>query len=686
MADALGQISIGELKGIGPAQSQKLSRLNLYTLQDLMLHLPHRYEDRTRVTPIVYLAPDHGAVIEGDVVHTQIQFGRRRSLIVTLRDETGQIAIRFFHFSKAQQKSLEHHRRIRCYGVPRRGATGLEFYHPQYTNALEEPLAKTLTPVYPITEGVSQNLLRKIIQQGLKRPDLALGLPSLLPNPDYPDLMDCLKYVHAPPQDADVPRLMTGLDPHQRALALEELTAHQLGLVKLKSQLSQRQAPALVADPALVTALNERLGFQLTQAQHRVIEEINQDLGKATPMLRLVQGDVGSGKTVVAAMAALVALTAGHQVALMAPTEILAEQHNRSFSDWLVPLGFAPVLLTGSMKASLKKQHLADLESGSIRLLIGTHALFQEGVLFERLGLIIIDEQHRFGVNQRMALRDKGRNNQTTPHQLIMTATPIPRTLTMTLYASMDCSVIDELPPGRSPVQTSVLANAKREAVMTRLEAACQMGAQAYWVCTLIEASEVLNAQAAEAVLAELSAALPSIHIALIHGRMSNPEKSAIMARFKAGEIQILVATTVIEVGVDVPNANFMVIENSERLGLTQLHQLRGRVGRGEQQSYCLLLYQPPLGPLSKQRLAVLRDSQDGFYIAEQDLAIRGPGDILGERQSGEIVFKIADLGRDGDLLPTANLLANRIAQRSEATTQALMKRWIGVVERYQQA
>ena len=686
MADALGQISIGELKGIGPAQSQKLSRLNLYTLQDLMLHLPHRYEDRTRVTPIVYLAPDHGAVIEGDVVHTQIQFSRRRSLIVTLRDETGQIAIRFFHFSKAQQKSLEHHRRIRCYGVPRRGATGLEFYHPQYTNALEEPLAKTLTPVYPITEGVSQNLLRKIIQQGLKRPDLALGLPSLLPNPDYPDLMDCLKYVHAPPQDADVPRLMTGLDPHQRALALEELTAHQLGLVKLKSQLSQRQAPALVADPALVTALNERLGFQLTQAQHRVIEEINQDLGKATPMLRLVQGDVGSGKTVVAAMAALVALTAGHQVALMAPTEILAEQHNRSFSDWLVPLGFAPVLLTGSMKASLKKQHLADLESGSIRLLIGTHALFQEGVLFERLGLIIIDEQHRFGVNQRMALRDKGRNNQTTPHQLIMTATPIPRTLTMTLYASMDCSVIDELPPGRSPVQTSVLANAKREAVMTRLEAACQMGAQAYWVCTLIEASEVLNAQAAEAVLAELSAALPSIHIALIHGRMSNPEKSAIMARFKAGEIQILVATTVIEVGVDVPNANFMVIENSERLGLTQLHQLRGRVGRGEQQSYCLLLYQPPLGPLSKQRLAVLRDSQDGFYIAEQDLAIRGPGDILGERQSGEIVFKIADLGRDGDLLPTANLLANRIAQSSEATTQALMKRWIGVVERYQQA
>ena len=686
MADALGQISIGELKGIGPAQSQKLSRLNLYTLQDLMLHLPHRYEDRTRVTPIVYLAPDHGAVIEGDVVHTQIQFGRRRSLIVTLRDETGQIAIRFFHFSKAQQKSLEHHRRIRCYGVPRRGATGLEFYHPQYTNALEEPLAKTLTPVYPITEGVSQNLLRKIIQQGLKRPDLALGLPSLLPNPDYPDLMDCLKYVHAPPQDADVPRLMTGLDPHQRALALEELTAHQLGLVKLKSQLSQRQAPALVADPALVTALNERLGFQLTQAQHRVIEEINQDLGKATPMLRLVQGDVGSGKTVVAAMAALVALTAGHQVALMAPTEILAEQHNRSFSDWLVPLGFAPVLLTGSMKASLKKQHLADLESGSIRLLIGTHALFQEGVLFERLGLIIIDEQHRFGVNQRMALRDKGRNNQTTPHQLIMTATPIPRTLTMTLYASMDCSVIDELPPGRSPVQTSVLANAKREAVMTRIEAACQMGAQAYWVCTLIEASEVLNAQAAEAVLAELSAALPSIHIALIHGRMSNPEKSAIMARFKAGEIQILVATTVIEVGVDVPNANFMVIENSERLGLTQLHQLRGRVGRGEQQSYCLLLYQPPLGPLSKQRLAVLRDSQDGFYIAEQDLAIRGPGDILGERQSGEIVFKIADLGRDGDLLPTANLLANRIAQSSEATTQALMKRWIGVVERYQQA
>jgi ATP-dependent DNA helicase RecG len=469
-------------------------------------------------------------------------------------------------------------------------------------------------------------------------------------------------------------------------LALEELTAHQLGLVKLKSQLSQRKAPTLLADQALINTFHQNLGFTLTQAQQRVIEEINQDLGMPTPMLRLVQGDVGSGKTVVAAMAALVALTAGHQVALMAPTEILAEQHNRSFADWLAPLGLTPTLLTGSMKASLKKQHLADLESGSIRLLIGTHALFQEGVLFERLGLIIIDEQHRFGVNQRMALRDKGRDIDTTPHQLIMTATPIPRTLTMTLYASMDCSVIDELPPGRSPVQTSVLANAKREAVMSRLDAACQMGAQAYWVCTLIETSEVLNAQAAEAVLAELSGALPRLNIELIHGRMSNPEKSAIMARFKAGDIQILVATTVIEVGVDVPNANFMVIDNAERLGLTQLHQLRGRVGRGKAQSYCLLLYQPPLGPLSKQRLAVLRDSQDGFYIAEQDLAIRGPGDILGERQSGDIAFKIADLARDDDLLPIANRLANQIASRSEATTQALMKRWIGVVERFQQA
>ena len=469
-------------------------------------------------------------------------------------------------------------------------------------------------------------------------------------------------------------------------MALEELTAHQLGLVKLKSQLSQRKAPTLLADQALINTFHQNLGFTLTQAQQRVIEEINQDLGMPTPMLRLVQGDVGSGKTVVAAMAALVALTAGHQVALMAPTEILAEQHNRSFADWLAPLGLTPTLLTGSMKASLKKQHLADLESGSIRLLIGTHALFQEGVLFERLGLIIIDEQHRFGVNQRMALRDKGRDIDATPHQLIMTATPIPRTLTMTLYASMDCSVIDELPPGRSPVQTSVLANAKREAVMSRLDAACQMGAQAYWVCTLIETSEVLNAQAAEAVLAELSGALPRLNIELIHGRMSNPEKSAIMARFKAGDIQILVATTVIEVGVDVPNANFMVIDNAERLGLTQLHQLRGRVGRGKAQSYCLLLYQPPLGPLSKQRLAVLRDSQDGFYIAEQDLAIRGPGDILGERQSGDIAFKIADLARDDDLLPIANRLANQIASRSEASTQALMKRWIGVVERFQQA
>ena len=686
MADALRQTDIRTLKGIGQAQSQKLNRLGIYSIQDLLLHLPHRYEDRTRITPIAALNVEQGAVIEGDVVQVAVQFGRRRSLVVTLRDNSGQLTLRFFHFSKAQQKGLEAKPRLRCYGAPRRGASGLELYHPEYSLSVTAPLSKTLTPVYPATDGITQNFIRRTITQALSLPLLTEGLPPLIPNSDFPDLMVCLKHLHAPPENVDVMQLLAGLDPSQRILALEELTAYQLGLIQMKAQLTVRSAPCLLPDQNLIDAFHQQLGFQLTGAQSRVIEEIFQDLGSKTPMLRLVQGDVGSGKTVVAAFSALIAISSGQQVALMAPTEILAAQHHQTFENWLQPLGIVPRLITGSLKPSLRREHLAALNSGEAEMVIGTHALFQEGVEFSKLGLIIIDEQHRFGVHQRMALRDKGRENESTPHQLIMTATPIPRTLTMTLYANMDCSIIDELPPGRTPIETRVLANHKRQSVMARLKEACGAGAQAYWVCTLIDPSETLNAQAAETLLEELRRELPDLLVELIHGKMSNTDKQRVMADFKAGKTQILVATTVIEVGVDVPNASFMVIENAERLGLTQLHQLRGRIGRGAKESYCLLLYQPPLGQLSKQRLGVMRASQDGFYIAEQDLAIRGPGDVLGERQSGEVAFKIADLARDDDLLPQAHRIAQTIASEHHKQAEALISRWVGAIDHYQQA
>jgi len=686
MGDALRQIPIERLKGVGPTQSQKLSRLGIHSIQDLLLHLPHRFEDRTRLTAIANLKVDQGAVIEGVIVGSEVQFGRRRSLIVTLRDDSGQISIRFFHFSKAQQQHLKNQTRLRCFGVPRRGRSGLELYHPEYTAADKSALAATLTPVYPITEGVTQNLLRKLVQQVFTLPEIQNGLPALTTDATYPDLMPCLKYLHTPPSTANLGALAEGLDPRQRALAFEELTAHQAGLAQFKQQLQLRRAPALSCQPKALEAFSAQLGFTLTRAQQRVVEEIAFDVNQTNPMLRLIQGDVGSGKTVVAAFAALIALTSGHQVTLMAPTEILAEQHLKTFSQWFSALGIEPALLTGRLNNSTRQARRAALANGEIKLLIGTHALFQEGVEFKNLGLVIIDEQHRFGVNQRMALRNKGRAESMTPHQLIMTATPIPRTLTMTLYASMDCSVIDELPPGRQKIDTRVVSGNKRGEVMARLESACESGAQAYWVCTLIETSDVLKAQAAESVLAELQHALPGLHIELIHGRMKPQDKASVMARFVRGDIQILVATTVIEVGVDVPNANFMVIDNAERLGLTQLHQLRGRVGRGAKASFCLLLYEPPLGRLSKQRLSVLRDSQDGFYIAEQDLAIRGPGDILGDRQSGDVVFKIADLRRDEDLIAAAHELAQTLIEQAPQQAEALMRRWVGAIDEYREA
>ena len=686
MTDAVRHIPITRLKGVGPAQSQKLEKLGIRTLQDLLLHLPHRFEDRTKITPIFDLKLDQGAVIEGEIMTSKIQFGRRRSLLVTLRDPSGQVGIRFFHFSKAQQKAINQLSKIRCFGIPRRGQSGLELYHPDYSDAAKATLASTLTPVYPVTEGVSQNLLRRLIQQTMTLPEIKAGLPTLIPHSPYPDLIPCIQHLHMPPKEADTEALTLGLDPRQRVLALEELTAHQIGLLSFKRQLSFRVAPALKPDEKRIHDFSAHLGFTLTGAQQRVIEEITADLSQNHPMLRLIQGDVGSGKTVVAAYAALIALSAGHQVAVMAPTEILAEQHLQTFTAWFAPLSIEPVLLTGKLNSPTRKTRLASLATGEAQLLIGTHALFQDEVQFRDLGLIIIDEQHRFGVNQRMALRDKGRRSDSTPHQLIMTATPIPRTLTMTVYASMDCSIIDELPPGRQKIQTNVVASTRRIEIMTRLEIACRDGAQAYWVCTLIETSETLRAQAAEVVLSELQERLPALKIAMVHGRMHQREKAEVMSDFQAGKIHILVATTVIEVGVDVPNASFMVIENAERLGLTQLHQLRGRVGRGQQESYCLLLYDPPLGKLSKQRLAVLRDSQDGFHIAEQDLAMRGPGDVLGERQSGDVVFKIADLRRDEDLVPKAHHLAQTLMASSERQAAAIIRRWVGAIEEYQEA
>lgn len=689
MTASLADISVSELKGVGAALEQKLNNLDIHNLQDLLFHLPLRYQDRTRVVPIGSLRPGDECVIEGEVKVADISKGRRRSLLCRIQDGTGTITLRFFHFSAAQKNNLTPGVRIRCFGEARTGPSGLEVVHPEYLkiDATElPPVEETLTPVYPTTEGLHQGRLRALSEQALTY--LKTGaLQELIPADlrkewRFPGLDEAIAYLHRPPVDADQYLLQEGLHPAQRRLAFEELLAHHLSLLKLRQKTRQKGAPELNTAGDLKTQFLDQLPFPLTNAQARVSEEVASDLAQAFPMLRLVQGDVGSGKTVVAALAALQAVESGFQAAVMAPTEILAEQHFINFSNWLEPMGIKVGWLAGKLKGKQRKTQLEAIRSGEARVVVGTHALFQEEVVFSDLGLVVVDEQHRFGVHQRLSLREKGRNGELAPHQLIMTATPIPRTLTMSAYADLDCSIIDELPPGRTPVNTVVIADSRREEVMQRVRNACAEKRQVYWVCTLIEESEALQCQAAEVTAEELKEVLPELKVGLVHGRMKPAEKAEIMQQFKAAEIDLLVATTVIEVGVDVPNASVMIIENPERLGLAQLHQLRGRVGRGSVESYCVLMYQNPLSKQGKERLKVMRETTDGFRIAEKDLELRGPGEVLGTRQTGVMQFKMADLQRDSDLLTRVKSIAGQMQQWPDHI-DPIVQRWLGRGEDY---
>ncbi|MFZ3183047.1 MAG: ATP-dependent DNA helicase RecG [Pseudomonas sp.] len=688
---ALSRIPVTELKGVGAALAEKLARVGLETLQDILFHLPLRYQDRTRCVPIGALRPGQDAVVEGIVAGADVLMGRRRSLLVRLSDGTGTLSLRFYHFSTAQKDALKRGTHLRCYGEARPGASGLEIYHPEYrtlSDAEPAALEQTLTPIYPTTEGLTQQRLRQLSEQALAR----LGphsLPDWLPAPlareyQLAPLDQALRYLHRPPPDADQEELAEGRHWAQHRLAFEELLTHQLSMQRLRESLRSQHAPPLPKSQHLAGQFLANLGFPPTGAQQRVGAEIAYDLSQSEPMLRLLQGDVGAGKTVVAALAALQALEAGYQVALMAPTEILAEQHYLNFQRWLEPLGIEVAWLAGKLKGKARASALAQIAGGT-PMVVGTHALFQDEVQFAKLALVIIDEQHRFGVQQRLALRKKGVEGRLCPHQLIMTATPIPRTLAMSAYADLDTSILDELPPGRTPVNTLLVADSRRIEVIERVRSACHEGRQAYWVCTLIEESEELTCQAAESVYEDLSAALGGLHVGLIHGRMKAPEKAAVMAQFKQGQLQLLVATTVIEVGVDVPNASLMIIENPERLGLSQLHQLRGRVGRGSAASHCLLLYHPPLSQLGRQRLGIMRETNDGFIIAEKDLELRGPGEMLGTRQTGLLQFKIADLLRDADLLPAVRDAAQQLLADWPQHVSPLLERWLRHGQQYGQ-
>ena len=686
--------SVAKLTGIGAQTVNRLEKLGIRVIQDLVFHLPLRYEDRTRIYPIGSLMAGMTVLICGRVEFIDILPRGRKSLICRISDDTGFISLKFFHFSANQHNTLKPGTLISCFAEVRYGFAGLEMIHPEY-QVISNPdtyITETrLTPVYPLTEGLSQTLLRKAVKQALSlchsEPQLLVDwIPeAILKKHHYPSLAEAIQTLHAPDESVSIEALQNGSVPALKRLAFEELLAHHLSLRLTRNKTKAWQAPVFssASNKTIVEQFLGSLPFKLTGAQQRVISEIETDCRLQHPMMRLVQGDVGSGKTIVSAYAALLALTAGYQVAVMAPTELLAEQHKRNFSAWFEGFQTQVVFLTGQLKGNARKDVLERLADGSAGIIIGTHALFQESVNFYRLGLIIIDEQHRFGVHQRMALREKGQQGDTRPHQLVMTATPIPRTLAMLQYSDLDISIIDELPPGRKPIVTSVIPAERRAEVIDRINNWVGKKRQVYWVCTLIEESEVLQCEAAEKTAELLTDALPNVRVALIHGRMKSADKEAVMQAFKNHQIDLLVATTVIEVGVDVPNAGLMIIENPERLGLSQLHQLRGRVGRGEGDSYCLLMYQAPLSDTARQRLGILRDSNDGFVIAEKDLELRGPGEVMGTRQTGAVHFKIADLARDADLLDNIQLTGEQIFTESPDAIQPLCDRWLGTSTDY---
>ena len=695
----MSDVSITALKGIGPKNAERFAQLHILSIQDLLFHLPSRYEDRSCVRDIATVKPGDRVLVEGVIQSTQIT-GARRYLKCVMTDASGDVIdLVFFYFADSHKKRLSVITgKVRCFGEIRRGFSGhLEIVHPEYA-CVDQILGDSvlsltpgLSPIYPTTKGLLQSTWRKIMRQALKWLSEENYLPELLPEDlvkqhDFFDLQTALHYIHFPPLEVDTRELIEGKHPAQQRLIFEELIAHQLSLQVLRHQAHQNHAFSLMLSHQLSTRMRAQLSFTLTSAQDRVIQEIQSDMEKSVPMLRLVQGDVGSGKTIVSCFAALQALESGYQVALMAPTEILSEQHAKSFFQWLHPLGIKMDKLLGKQSDAEQAAVKSRLASGETQFVIGTHALFQGDVVFNNLALLVIDEQHRFGVHQRLALLEKGLKTGKFPHQLIMTATPIPRTLAMTAYADLDVSVIDELPPGRKPISTVLIPASRRDDVIERVRVNCGAKKQAYWVCTLIEESEALQCQAAETTAHYLQSVLPELHIGLVHGRLKSDEKNALMQAFKLGEIDLLVATTVIEVGVDVANASLMIIENAERLGLAQLHQLRGRVGRGDEASFCVLLYQHPLSDVAKKRLSVMKETQDGFVIAEEDLQMRGPGDVLGVRQSGLMQLRVADLMRDQHLLPLVQSASQQIVKDYPHIVPLLTKRWIGGQSKYMNA
>ena len=683
---------ITSLTGIGPRLQERLMHIGINRIQDLLFHLPYRYIDRTRLISLGELKAGEDAYFQGEIELTQIRYGKRRSLLCRISDGTGAAILRFFYFSKSQQNKLQRGQLIRCYGKVRRGSSSLEIVHPEYRlleSGVDVELEKQLTAVYPSTEGLQQPRIRKLIEQALvilnsDKKNINELLPQeILSEQDLPTLADALEYVHRAPITADLQSLIDEKHPTQKRLIIEELLAHQLSLLELRNELKKEKSPIFNKSQYLVPEFLKKLSFELTNAQKSAFKIIASDLNANSAMLRLLQGDVGSGKTVIAALATLQAIEQNYQVAIMVPTELLAEQHYKNFSVWFESLNIETVLLTGKLKKSIRNTIEERLKNKKSIVVIGTHALFQESIIFSKLGLVIIDEQHRFGVHQRLALIEKGKQYDEYPHQLIMTATPIPRTLTMTAYADLDHSIIDELPPGRIPVNTSVHSNQRRNEIIDRIKNVCNKGRQVYWVCTLIDESESLQCETVIATSEHLKQKLKKINIGLIHGRMKTNEKETIMKDFKEGKINLLVATTVIEVGVDVPNASLMIIDNAERLGLSQLHQLRGRIGRGNEKSHCILIYQSPLSNLAKERLEIMRTTNDGFVIAEKDLELRGPGEVLGTRQAGIPDFRIANLKRDSYLLSKIQTIATQLIEKNPKNVELLIKRWLGKKHEY---
>ena len=676
--------AVHQLQGVGNAAATLLEKLNIFTTDDLLFHLPRDYEDRSTIIPMNQLTVGRSYLLEGVVKSLDFPPGKRKSMAVLLDDESSKVTLRFYHIYKGITDRAKMGNRLRVFGEVRVGARGLEMYHPELQLITEHtPLPQTqLTAIYPATDGLTQPKMREFVKQALE--NYSDNLPELLPQKltNGYALKEALDYIHHPPVNANMLQLSQGSHPAQQRLIFEELVAHQVSLLSRRAYIQQIEAPSFNPSKTFAKALLGTMPFEMTGAQKRVSKEIAKDLKLNKPMLRLVQGDVGAGKTLVAGVAACHALEEGWQVALMAPTEILAEQHFLNFKKWFEPLGLTVSWLSGKQKGKARVAAEQTIQDGTAHLVVGTHALFQENVAFAKLGLVIIDEQHRFGVDQRLALRNKGLNGM-TPHQLVMTATPIPRTLAMSAYGDLDTSVIDELPPGRTPIQTVTIPLDRREEVLQRIATNCAEGKQAYWVCTLVEQSETLDAQAAESTFAEIKERFPQLNIGLVHGKMKADEKQAVMQQFKNNELQLLIATTVIEVGVDVPNASIMVIENAERLGLSQLHQLRGRVGRGAKASFCALLYKNPLSQNGQERLRIMRETNDGFIIAEKDLEIRGPGELLGTKQTGDMGFRVAKLERDDHLLNQAHYAAQQILKDYPKNAEALLKRWLPEAPRY---